>query len=96
MPVPLNGRLIAYWREKRGYTQEQLASLVGVSRPAVAQWENGGNGITEPKLRRLTEKLNLTMVQFYSAERLLEPETEATTVDDEPTPVPRDTMAASA
>lgn len=52
-------------------TQEQLANKVGVTRAAVNQWENDGNGITEPKLRRLVAELNLTMVQFYAAERLL-------------------------
>lgn len=64
-----NGALIAYWRDKRDLTQEQLAVLAGVTRAAVAMWENGGNGITEPKLRKLVAALNLTMAQFYGAER---------------------------
>ena len=68
-----NGGLIAYWRDKRGLTQEQLAEMVGVTRAAVAQWESGGNGITESKLRKLVAEMNLTMTQFYGAERHVTP-----------------------
>ncbi len=37
------GNAIKRAREKRGYTQEKLAELVGVSVQAVSKWENGKN-----------------------------------------------------
>jgi transcriptional regulator with XRE-family HTH domain len=36
------GQRIRLLRESRGYTQEQLGELVGVSKGAVSQWELGG------------------------------------------------------
>lgn len=32
---------IAYWRQKRGLTQRELAAKVGVSGAAIAQYETG-------------------------------------------------------
>ena len=36
------GDKIAKYRKLKGYTQEQLGELVGVSGQAVSKWENGG------------------------------------------------------
>ena len=36
------GENIARYRKEKGYTQEQLGELVGVSGQAVSKWENGG------------------------------------------------------
>ena len=36
------GEKIAKYRKLKGYTQEQLGELVGVSGQAVSKWENGG------------------------------------------------------
>lgn len=36
------GEKIAKYRKRKGYTQEQLGELVGVSGQAVSKWENGG------------------------------------------------------
>lgn len=36
------GEKIANYRKLKGYTQEQLGELVGVSGQAVSKWENGG------------------------------------------------------
>lgn len=32
---------LKFFRKKKGYTQEQVAEKIGVSRQAVAKWENG-------------------------------------------------------
>lgn len=32
---------LKFFRKKNGYTQEQIAERIGVSRQAVAKWENG-------------------------------------------------------
>lgn len=44
-------------REAAGFTQEKLAEEIGVSRNAVAKWENGKN---EPKIENLVS-LSLTL-----------------------------------
>ena len=36
------GEKIAKYRKLKGYTQEQLGELVGISGQAVSKWENGG------------------------------------------------------
>jgi len=54
------GKKIKAAREQIGLTQDKLADLVGVSRAAVARWENGD---IEPKLKNLialTEALNVS------------------------------------
>lgn len=35
-------RNLAYLRRANGYSQEEVAEKIGVSRQAVAKWENGG------------------------------------------------------
>jgi transcriptional regulator with XRE-family HTH domain len=44
-------------RRERGWTQDQLASAVGVSRSAVAQWETGRAGQVTTNLTRIAEVL---------------------------------------
>ena len=44
------GKRIRAARERAGFTQEDVAEAVGVSRTAVTRWEQG---VIEPKLRNL-------------------------------------------
>src|ERR1700722_11050717 len=44
-------------RRERGWTQDQLANAVGVSRSAVAQWETGRAGQVTTNLTRIAEGL---------------------------------------
>lgn len=44
-------------RKSRGLTQKQLAAKIGVTAPAVTQWEAGG-GIDMPNLRKLATALD--------------------------------------
>jgi transcriptional regulator with XRE-family HTH domain len=46
-------------RRERGWTQDQLANAVGVSRSAVAQWETGRAGQVTTNLTRIAEVLEL-------------------------------------
>src|SRR5258708_11645249 len=46
-------------RRERGWTQEQLANAVGVSRSAVAQWETGRAGQVTTNLTRIAEVLEV-------------------------------------
>ena len=47
-------------REKYGYTQAELASLVGVSQPTYAQWETGARVPTVLTAVKLARKLQTT------------------------------------
>jgi len=46
-------------RRERGMTQDQLASAVGVSRSAVAQWETGRAGQVTGNLTRIASVLEV-------------------------------------
>jgi transcriptional regulator with XRE-family HTH domain len=46
-------------RRERGWTQDQLANAVGVSRSAVAQWETGRAGQVTTNLTRIAEVLEV-------------------------------------
>lgn len=72
--VSLAGRLVRYWRTKRGLSRASLASLIGVSRPAVVQWETGKTAPREERLDDIASVLNLTLEEFYRGERDMEAE----------------------
>jgi transcriptional regulator with XRE-family HTH domain len=46
-------------RRERGWTQDQLANAVGVSRSAVAQWETGRAGQVTANLTRIADVLQV-------------------------------------
>src|ERR1700735_1956953 len=46
-------------REDQGWTQDQLAAAVGVSRSAVAQWETGRAGQVTTNLTRIAAALGV-------------------------------------
>jgi transcriptional regulator with XRE-family HTH domain len=53
------GIRIAAARQARGWTQGELATHVGVSRSAVAQWETGRAGQVTTNLARIAEVLEV-------------------------------------
>jgi len=53
------GARIKAAREDQGWTQDQLADAVGVSRSAVAQWETGRAGQVTTNLTRLASILGV-------------------------------------
>ena len=53
------GARIRTARQEQGWTQEKLATAVGVSRSAVAQWETGRAGQVTPNLTRIAETLGV-------------------------------------
>lgn len=46
------------WRKYRGFTQEQLAEIVGVSHGAIGQLERGQMSYTQPMLEALADALH--------------------------------------
>ena len=53
------GARIRIAREEQGWTQDQLAEAVGVSRSAVAQWETGRAGQVTTNLTRVASTLGV-------------------------------------
>lgn len=54
------GRIIRDARKKKGYTQEELAEMVGVKKSAVAKWENGRvSEIKRSNLNMLSKALDI-------------------------------------
>ena len=51
------GEKICYYRKLNGYTQEELATLLNVSRQSVYKWEANLSRPSLDKLKRLTEIL---------------------------------------
>jgi transcriptional regulator with XRE-family HTH domain len=55
------GRRVRAARQDRGLTQNELASQVGVSRSAVAQWETGRAGQVTGNLSRIASVLEVNV-----------------------------------
>lgn len=53
------GRRIREARQTKGWTQDQLASAVQVSRSAVAQWETGRAGQVTGNLTKIADVLDV-------------------------------------
>ena len=62
-PAEIGARIRAA-RVDRGWTQDQLAAAVGVSRSAVAQWETGRAGQITGNLTRIAAVLDTHVVQL--------------------------------
>ena len=56
------GRSVREMRERRGWTQAQLAGASGLTQPAVARFEAGGTVPTIPVLERLANALEADLV----------------------------------
>lgn len=59
------GERIATWRESKGLTPRELADAIGVTPPAIYQWEDGTTTPSLAHLERLVEVLGVTMERFY-------------------------------
>ena len=55
------GLRIRHTRSERGWTQDQLATAVGVSRSAVAQWETDRSGQVRGNLSRIAGALGVSV-----------------------------------
>ncbi|WCR57547.1 WO male-killing family protein Wmk [Wolbachia endosymbiont of Ctenocephalides felis wCfeJ] len=62
------GQRIKYWREKRGYTQADLASKVGVSQQQIQRYEKGDN-VPDKILCALAEELTVRVIALQPEPR---------------------------
>ncbi len=65
-PRTRGGALLARWMSKKGFTQKQVASALGVSQQSVSSWLRGDSGI------KLAQALRLKQVAGISVEAWLE------------------------
>lgn len=75
--MPLNGQRLKSIREARGYTQEELADLIGVGTVQIYRWETEKNDPTGDMLVKLSKILNVTTDYLLD----LTPEIDATRSD---------------
>lgn len=62
------GMRIAAIRKAKGLSQEELSSLIGISRPALAQIELGNRKVSIPELLKLSVNLNFSIDKILASE----------------------------
>lgn len=60
------GQRITRARKEAGLTQQQLATILGVSRPAVAQWEKGKTSPSAENLRNVATATGKQLIYFFT------------------------------
>jgi transcriptional regulator with XRE-family HTH domain len=68
LPAGTVGERIRRIRVERGWTQDQLAEHVGVSRSAVAQWETDRVGQVRGNLTRIADALDVSVEYLLHGE----------------------------
>ncbi len=58
------GNYICEKREAMGWTQEKLASMVGVSTKTISSWENGKSKIQHENMMKLADALGVSVVDI--------------------------------
>ena len=64
------GKFIAEQRKKQKLTQEEMASMLGISNRSVSNWENGKNMPDLSLFKPLCEILDITINELLSGEKL--------------------------
>ena len=77
------GEKILYYRKRAGFSQEELAGKVGVSRQAVSKWEVGDAQPDIDKLAALARAFGVTADELLSPEPPAEPEEERAGTENE-------------
>ena len=75
------GEKIAKYRKHKGYTQEQLGELVGVSGQAVSKWENGGVPDTY-LLPTISKALDVSIDALFGVEKKISDYSQDEILDD--------------
>jgi len=61
------GKRLRAARILRGLSQEQLGEIVGVSFQQIQKYENGTNGLSPARMKRLAESLGVTINHLFGA-----------------------------
>ena len=61
-------------RIKNGYTQEQIAEMLGVSRQAVSKWENGDSVPDMDKIAKLADAFDVSLDELLGREKVIKSE----------------------
>ena len=64
------GGFIALCRKEKGWTQSQLAEILGITDKAVSKWETGKSLPDYALLTPLSEALGITLSELFSGERI--------------------------
>lgn len=64
------GRFLAKLRHERGYTQEKLGEILGVTNKTISRWENGNYLPPVEMLQLLSEHYSVSINEILSGERL--------------------------
>ena len=64
------GKFIASLRKEKGYTQEELGRILGVSNKTVSRWENGNYMPDIETLRLLSKEFSVSIEELLDGERL--------------------------
>lgn len=59
------GKRFAAWRAKAGFSQDDLGSRIGLSGPAIAQWETEVTDPAQKNLRAAVRAMGITMAEFW-------------------------------
>lgn len=64
------GQLIAKKRKESGFTQKELGQVLGVTDKAISKWENGFSFPDITLIKRLTEILDINLLDFFNGEEI--------------------------
>lgn len=70
------GKRIQRWRKLKGYSQEDIARLLGLPRSSVTQMESGNRQVTVNELITISENLHFSLDEFLLKDNPANPETE--------------------
>ncbi|MFZ9221392.1 MAG: helix-turn-helix domain-containing protein [Sediminibacterium sp.] len=72
------GNRLAQFRKAKDYSQEELASTIGISRPSLVQIESGKRNIDILEMQKFANTLGFSIDEFLTAnpDQLSEPQTE--------------------
>ncbi len=70
------GSRIKYFRDLRGFSQEELAHYCGVSTPAVSNWETGKSRPTGVNIEKLVSALKIDESALFAPSENIVPKNE--------------------
>ncbi len=78
MPAPTTdlGTALARARERAGFSQEEVALLVGQQRPVISNWENSSRRPNSQQLAKLTAIYRVSLDELLGGERRVKPDFE--------------------